>query len=313
MAKVGIESDEMIPQARPLVFNPSHMPREDLKRIFIARAPELEELLSRFRATRDSPQHHLLIGGRGSGKTTLLHRLAYAIEDDEDLSENWIPVRFDEEQYNVGDLADLWLNGLEAVAAVLGNADIYGNIQEIRGASQLQGDKLKREALRLMKVLSSRRGKKLALMIDNVDIVLHRLSAKELKELREVLIDQEEPWLILVGASSRPIAATFNYDSPLYELFRITELRPLSFSEICELLTGLAKIYGPWARVRRFLTDDVGIVEVLAVLMDGNPRTVTTLFAMLQMQTDLDLENVLIHLIRMPTWGFMKRNRLIKP
>ena len=56
------------------------------------------------------------------GKSTLLHRVALAIEDEPEYEKTWLPVRFPEEQYTVGTLAELWSNVLGAVSDALERA-----------------------------------------------------------------------------------------------------------------------------------------------------------------------------------------------
>jgi Cdc6-like AAA superfamily ATPase len=75
------------------IFNPALLRKEDLVRGFVARQDLLERLLDDLRRVQlgSPPQHQLLIGQRGLGKTTLLRRLAFAIEDDPQLSTVWKP------------------------------------------------------------------------------------------------------------------------------------------------------------------------------------------------------------------------------
>ena len=56
------------------------------------------------------------------GKSTLLHRVALAIEDEPEYEKTWLPVRFPEEQYTVGTLAELWSNVLGAIGDALERA-----------------------------------------------------------------------------------------------------------------------------------------------------------------------------------------------
>ncbi|MCB9331560.1 MAG: hypothetical protein H6574_10785 [Lewinellaceae bacterium] len=60
-------------------------------------------------------QHYLILGRRGMGKTTLLLRLAYEIENDPALNSWLIPIVFNEEEYGIRRLFNLW----ERVMALL--------------------------------------------------------------------------------------------------------------------------------------------------------------------------------------------------
>ena len=296
-----------------LLYNPSQLPREDLKNLFIARQPVLEELVSYVRATEESPQHHLIIGERGMGKTTLLHRLAGEIEESPGLAEKWLPICFDEEQYNVGGLADLWLNSLDIAAGKTGDRDLIQAIDELRRRSQVeslkdQDKKMEEEAFKLLERLHVQERCKLLFLVDNIDIVLSRLDPKvEARRLREVLINQEKPWLKLIGTSSRPIDATFEYGSPFYELFNIIELRPLDRSETVGLLQGLARVYDAEDRLGQFLARDQDVLNALCSLMGGNLRTVTILFAVLRAERNTDLSTLLTRLLDYHTSDYKDR------
>src|SRR5258708_1463875 len=107
-----------------VIYNPALLKKEDLIRGFVARQALLYRLLDDLRreAPGKTPQHHLIIGQRGLGKTMLLRRLAFAIEDDPGLAAAWMPLVFPEEQYNVANLADFWLNCVDALSDALDRA-----------------------------------------------------------------------------------------------------------------------------------------------------------------------------------------------
>src|SRR5439155_17811708 len=144
----------------------------------------LERLLDDLRreAPGNTPQHHLIIGQRGLGKTTLLRRLAFAVEDDPGLAATWMPLVFPEEQYNVASLADFWLNCVDALSDAL---DRSGD----RAASQTLDSRVENvppvgaersgAALSLLLDEADRLGRRILLLVDNIDIVLDRLKPDE--------------------------------------------------------------------------------------------------------------------------------------
>ena len=95
-------------------YNPSQVPKETLLAEFTARHAMLSDLLAivRSNAPGEPCQHSLLIGPRGFGKTTSLFALKYRLEDDGKLAANWAPLLFDEENYQIADLAGFWLECL---------------------------------------------------------------------------------------------------------------------------------------------------------------------------------------------------------
>ena len=288
-----------------LLYNPSQLSREDLERLFIVRSVELDELLSRIRAIRNSLQHSLLIGDRGMGKTTLLNRLAHRIEDDPELVGIWLPICFDEEQYSFGGLADLWLNCLDIAAEKTEDSDLLHLTDKLRG--QYRGEKLEEEALRELKRLASAKKLKLLLLVDNFGTILNRLKDIESRRLRDTLISQTDPWLILIGASSNPIKAAFDYEGPFYELFRISELHPLSQEETSKLLRGLASIYGHEAQIEEFLERETKTFDTLCELIDGTPRIIAVLFTILQSLPGANLSTLLTHLLDYHTSDYKDR------
>ena len=97
-----------------LANNPGNLDKSELVAQFIARRPLLDEILREL--AQPGRNHHLIVATRGMGKTTLLHRLRYAIEDDPTLSARYVAIQFPEEQNNVSDIADFYLNCLDALA-----------------------------------------------------------------------------------------------------------------------------------------------------------------------------------------------------
>jgi Cdc6-like AAA superfamily ATPase len=94
------------------IYNPANQTRKELIHNFVVRNKEFTDIFRVIKNERmlSPPRHFIVQGQRGSGKTTLLLRLYYEVKGDESLK-NWLlPVRFDEEQYNVRTLYKLWEN-----------------------------------------------------------------------------------------------------------------------------------------------------------------------------------------------------------
>jgi hypothetical protein len=283
------------PSAGPFLYNPALMPREELIASFLVRHAELEEVLRQVRAAQPqhAPQHVLVIGFRGMGKTTLLHRVAYAVEEDPELSRAWLPVLFDEEQFNVGELADFWLNALDVLGVAIGQPETRRTADEL--TEKYRGEALEEAAFAALRDLHLRLDRRFLLLVDNMDLIFDRIgSDREASRLREVL--QHESWVLLVGSSSRVIEATYEYGQPFYEMFKVIELHPLDEQETLHLLAGLAERYGA--------VDVTGVVKQesrklgkLRLLMGGNPRTVGLLFGVLKEGPTEDLRAQLERLL----------------
>ena len=156
----------MSPNLQPLVatiYNPHTQSKEALIAGFIARRQKFERL---FRDVRDAPmikpeQHYLLQGIRGMGKTTFLLRIAYEIENTPDLRGRLIPIVFNEEEYGIGTLADVW----ERTARYLEEADnsfdgLYDSI-----TAQYGQDDYEQRALDRIIVALNQQNKKILLLM----------------------------------------------------------------------------------------------------------------------------------------------------
>jgi Flp pilus assembly protein TadD/DNA-binding transcriptional ArsR family regulator len=274
------------------VYNPALLKKEDLIRGFVARQPLLERLLDDLRreSPGSTPQHHLIIGQRGLGKTTLLRRLAFAVEDDPALAAAWMPLVFPEEQYNVAGLGDFWLNCVDALSDAL---DRTGD----RAASQALDARVERvpssgadrstAALQLLLEEADRLGRRVLLLVDNLEIVLDRLKKDEEWEFRRVI--SQERRLHFVGASSRVLETLYEYGRAFYDFFQIHELKGFDEQETFSTLCQLAEQAGA-TEVSRLLREQPGRIKALGVLTGGNPRTLVLLFKVLAQGPEGDVQ-----------------------
>jgi hypothetical protein len=235
----------------------------------------LERLLDDLRreTAEAAPQHHLIVGQRGFGKTTLLRRLGFAVEDDPVLGPLWMPLVFPEEQYNVANLGDFWLNCADALSDALdrwGNAGLAEKVdQRVAMVQRSTGDRTG-EALEILTQAAAEIGKRFLLLVDNIDLVLERLKQDDQWKFRRAISEQKS--LHFVGASSRVLESLYVYDQPFYEFFRIIELKGLGEDETFQTLRRLAAESGD-KRVEYLVVSQRGRIRSLRVLTGGNPRT----------------------------------------
>lgn len=274
---------------RPALYNPALWSRDEVRTYYVARPKLLARFIDDFRREKPGtrPQHRLILGQRGMGKSTLLRRLAIAVDDDNELAAAWIPLVFPEEQYNVGSLADFWLNCLDALGDYL---ESHGRTVEMN-AIDAEVERLDRKdgegALQTLLRIAEKLGRRLILLVDNIDLILDRLKDKDWA-LREAL--QEYPQLMLIGASSRALEASYDYGRAFYDFFRIDELRGLSEDEMRETIVNLARLRGAEELIQR-LQADPGRLRVLHTLTGGNPRTAVLLYGVLLKGADGDVRS----------------------
>ena len=281
------------------VYNPGILSKDELIRLFVARRPLLQQILDDLRREKMKgiPQHRLLVGARGMGKSTLLRRIAYAVEDDPGLREQWIPLTFPEEQYNVARLSDLWLNCLDALSDALeriGKHDESEALDDIVDALPGNNEEERsRKALNALLEHSQFMGKRLLLLVDNIDLVLDRLS-KEHWTIREMLAKEGAP--LLIGATCRPLEPTYVYEGAFYDFFKIDNLNKLQLEEMHGVLQTLAtELNAP--QVADLLKSDPARIRVLYDLTGGNPRTTVLLFGVLAQGIDGDVRTDLERLL----------------
>ncbi len=268
---------------RRALYNPGVLRKEELVAGFVARKDELARLLAEVRA--GGKQHHLVIGQRGAGKSTLLLRLAFAIEEEPELAQRVLALRFPEEQYNVARLSDFWLNCVDALIDAL---EERGEAQE---AARLDAEVAELDALvepeqeaerarRALAVLighAARKGRLLVLLVDNLDLVLERV-ASEHWAMREAL--SQPNGLMVVGACSAYPEALIAYESAFYDFFHLSELGPLNEDEARATVLHLAEVAGT-PHVAQVLREEPGRFRALLVLSGGMPRTLALLHGIL--------------------------------
>ncbi|MBD2699415.1 ATP-binding protein [Spirosoma sp. BT702] len=269
----------MSANSQPLIatiYNPHNQSKEALIAGFIARKQKFERI---FRDIRDSTmtkpeQHYLIQGIRGMGKTTLLLRIAYEIENTPELRQRLIPIVFNEEEYGIGSLADVW----ERTAQYLGEADIafadlYDNVTKLYGQ-----DDYEQRAFQAIIDALQKQNKKLLLLIDNIGDVLKKLDTQEEKRLREILLTTSE--LRLIGATSVAIEQVHDYTKPFYEFFKMIHLEGLAKQEAIELFLKLGETYHTEA-VQQLIERQPGRIEAIRRLTGGVIRTMVLLFEIL--------------------------------
>ena len=259
------------------LYNPQLLTPDELRRNFVVRREELTRLLEELSARANAtPQHHLVLAQQGMGKTTLLHGLAHEVEADAELAAAYIPLLFPEEQYNIRNLGDLWVNCLDALAEALermGDSDGAAEVDElVRGLPR--GEELEDAARDALLEQARSRGRKLLLLLDNADMVFSRIEGGDWS-LRRAL--QAHPELVVIGASATSMESTYKYDAAFFDFFATMRLDGLGPEEAVALVLRLADDQEQ-PDVRRMVEEHPERVEPIRLLCGGNPRTLVALF-----------------------------------
>ena len=244
-------------------YNPGFLTDDELVESFCVRTNEFESIIELLReCTERSNPHQIVIGPRGSGKTTLLLRVAAEIRRDAELSSEFFPIVFAEESYEVATAGEFWLECLSRLALQApkrqGEPDLQLSCEDLR---TVQNDRtLAERCLGALLDFSDREGKRLVLVVENLNMMFKDMMDRDAGwRLRKLL--QTEPRIVLLASATSRFDQIDNPDQALYDLFRVSTLRPLDTNE-CAVL---------WETVST-QSRALETIRSLEILTGGSPR-----------------------------------------
>ena len=247
----------------PRKYNPGFLTDDELVASFCVRTNELESIVEMLReCTGSSNPHQIVIGPRGSGKTSLLLRVAAGVRRDAGLSSAFFPVVFAEESYEVATAGEFWLECLSRLADQAphreGGPDLHLTVEDLR---TIRDDRtLAERCLAALLDYSDREGKRLVLMVENLNMMFGDMSDPDAGwRLRKVL--QTEPRIVLLASATSRFDEIDHPDHALYDLFRTLTLRPLDTNECAVLWEAVSGQRHPPETIRS-----------LEILTGGSPR-----------------------------------------
>ena len=247
-------------------YNPSFLSDDELVASFCVRTNEFTSLLSALReSTGNSNQHQIVIGPRGSGKTSLLLRVAAEVRGAPDLSARFFPIVFAEESYEVATAGEFWLECLSRLADQVprreDEPDLHRTFNELRTLrdDQILGDR----SLGALQDFADREDKRLVLVVENLNMMFGDMVDEDAGwRLRQTL--QIEPRILLLASATSRFDEIDEPDRPLYELFRVLQLRSLDVEECATLWRTVS------GQHRTMQT-----IQALRILTGGSPRLLT--------------------------------------
>ena len=269
------------------LYNPQRQSAEVTGKLFSVRQKQFELLLNKIIQENENsiPQHYLIIGQRGMGKTSILKRMEVELHK-EQYRQRFIPLLFCEEQYNVKDLAEFWLNSLDALADSLehekSSKEILVTIdKKIKELSNKSSMTISDEIYKFLMDTCRDLHRRPVLLIDNIGLVFSRLDGikKDKQEqyvLRKLLSENGAP--IVVSAGVTVTDDVINYGMPFYDFFQIQYLKKLDYEEFCTLLKNLAIVTNSDEAVFTSLQKNASRQKSLLELTGGSPRTTVMLF-----------------------------------
>jgi uncharacterized protein len=257
------------------LYNPDRMTEQEVKDTFVARTSLVDTLLQLIERQPNGAgvQHAVITGPRGMGKTTILLMVQYRIAEAE-LSQKWQPIKFPEESYSISDLADLWIEALNLLAAATEDSNLESEIKSLQDKQSSVND-LGEQAWAMIKDWSTIHKKRLVFLIDNFDMIIEQIGDdREKSRLRDILMNDGTVMFIGTAVS---FFKESNYDKPFYHFFRLFDLKGLIHEDVVVLLKRRAAIDG----IKNFetiLAESRGRFLALEYFTAGNPRLILMLY-----------------------------------
>lgn len=242
-----------------LKYNPGLVSDEELIRSFVVRLRDFEWLLDIVAANSSlqANQHVLVVGPRGAGKTTLVRRVELEIKTRPDLNQSWHPIMFSEETYSVGSPGEFWLEALSQIYNDSGDSRWKKIHDEL--AKGNDDANLRDSALGQVLDYADQLGKKLILIVENLNMLLGQLQTNSDWDLRHTLLNESR--IMLLGTATNRFSELENVDRAWFELFTTHELKPLNTKDSLALWKSYTGMSAPLRRV-----------QALRILTGGNPR-----------------------------------------
>ena len=203
-------------------YTPDEMSEDEFLKRFVVRLEIFQEIFDDIKSSDYSipNQHYIIIGQRGQGKTSLLRKIEIEVKNDNKLSTFLLPIKFAEEQYQIRSLSRFW----EEIADYLQSlyVDIFPTILDDM-EEHFEDEDYELKAFSYLENVVKKSDKKLLLLIDNIDELIAKLSEKEQRQLREVLLSSSS--FRIIGGSTKMLEQHYDYSKPFYEFFKIIKLK----------------------------------------------------------------------------------------
>ena len=204
-------------------YTHDEMSEDQFLKRFIVRNDIYEDIFDDIKSWNDnsSNQHYIIIGQRGQGKTTLLQKIYIECKNDQKLNKYLLCIKFAEEQYQIRTLTRLG----EEIAEYL--EDMYSN--DFTNISAILEEFYEDDDYDLKAFGLLEKEKNFLIFLDNIDELIGKLSIKEQRRFREILLTSKI--FKIIGGSTKMLEQHYDYSQPFYEFFKIIKLKGFTSEE----------------------------------------------------------------------------------
>jgi tetratricopeptide (TPR) repeat protein len=247
---------------RHIKYNPSFLSEKELLENFVVRQSDLDLMMGIISENvTNSNQHALIVGPRGIGNTTLVHRVAAEIKQNKEFINKWYPLIFSEESYEVVSAGEFWLEALFHLSEQTGDEKWRRTYAELK--SETNDQRLLERALAQLLDFSDSQGKRILLIVENLNMLLGDLVGDEdAWKIRHTLMN--EPRIMLLATAISRFEHFENSSKAMFEMFKVHELKPLDEDECNRVWESITEHKLPGERIKP-----------IRILTGGNPRLLT--------------------------------------
>lgn len=256
-------------------YTPDEMSEDDFLKRFVVRLEVFKEIFDDIKSSdyKIPNQHYIIIGQRGQGKTSLLRKIQIEVKNDKKLSKFLIPIKFAEEQYQIRTLSRFWEEIADYLQSI--QSDLFPSILDDM-EKHFDDEDYELKAFSYLDKAIKKSNKKLLLLIDNIDELIAKLTIKEQRQLREVLLTSSS--FRIIGGSTKMLEQHYDYSKPFYEFFKIVKLKGFTKEESKTFLLSLAQEDENKEKIEKIIENNPERLEVIRQLTGGVPRTLVMLF-----------------------------------
>lgn len=255
---------------------------------------------------RKSKQHLLFIGPEGIGKTHLLSRIEADLERDDPLNARTVVARFPDMPPQMRTYPDFLIELCRCLSDVLDGEPIWG---ELLAATQTETDaaRIIDRIVPVIREANRRNGRTLIVMLERLDALLSWCPPYS-ASLRKLLMAHNG--CLLVGTAPVHFQGITDPAEPLYGFFDVQIVRPLSDTEIIEVIQRNLAWDGCADRLDFLLNEQPTELESLCNKLGGNPQLALILASLIACASPRQSQDLLPLLLDKATpiyRGWLKR------